>query len=293
MNEVNYTIGKLFANTGCITQDVMLRYADGGLTDEQSRQVELHLVDCPLCDEALEGIMLCGAAQFERMVAEVGEKVTQITTESGEEKGKVIEFRPNINPPQANAVPAATTQPVSGFRRIFPFIGIAASIALVVTLGVFFMQDSATKIADRNFSAIGAGDSRAVIPESPTTPDAVAPGSDEEEAARFEEALSLYKAQKYQQAAVKFDQDRNPKAGLYAGDCYYLLGNYQLAALRYQKVIDAKQGLEDRAEYNLALTYLKMDEVAQARIILERISHNSEHDFSGKAKTTLEDVIGL
>jgi tetratricopeptide (TPR) repeat protein len=289
MNEVRITIGKVFAKSECITQDLLMQYADGKLSEADARQVELHLVDCIDCDEALDGILLAGTENYAKMVEEVGELVEQRVSEESEGDAKVIEFRPNINPPQAGATPTATT-PKGGFKKALPFIGIAASVALILTFGIFFMGDSTAKIADRNFEAMQMGTRSATVVESPT--DAGLPATAAADAT-FEEAMDLYKSKQYQAAATKFDQSANPKAALFAGDSYFLLENFSAAAIRYQKVIDAQNGSEDHAEYNLALTFLQLDQVDKAKAILERISQNEEHNFVTKAKATLAELNDL
>lgn len=47
---------ELFTETPCRTLDELLRYRDGSLTTEEKHRVEEHLLDCPLCSDALEGL---------------------------------------------------------------------------------------------------------------------------------------------------------------------------------------------------------------------------------------------
>lgn len=46
----------LFTETPCRTLDELLHYRDGSLTTEEKHRVEEHLLDCPLCSDALEGL---------------------------------------------------------------------------------------------------------------------------------------------------------------------------------------------------------------------------------------------
>lgn len=56
---MNSRINKdIFTETGCIKRDLLLRYRDGTLASGDKYEVEKHLVDCPLCSDALEGFML-------------------------------------------------------------------------------------------------------------------------------------------------------------------------------------------------------------------------------------------
>lgn len=302
MDQDRYTIGKLYPKTSCPTQDSLVRYAEGTLSPAELRSVELHLADCPLCDEALEGILLAGTNQFSEMATELGERVNahlegEHDREVEPEGGKVIEFRPNINPPMAQRRDTATPTARSGFRRVFPILSIAAGLALVATLSIFYMNRvTASGIAEEHFMAMEGNSRRGFKTVEPKSPDSTqAAVSDAERLAEeaYATGMSRYNAKDYSSAATYFDKDHSSKAKLYAGDCYYLLGRYDLAAFRYQSVIDAANGWEDNAEYNLALTYLKMNEVAQARMVLESIKADASHDFNGVAKETLEQVLDL
>lgn len=265
-----------------MTQQLLLQYADGALSPEENRQVELHLADCAFCDEALEGILLCGTQAFATMVHEVTERVEALTSDG--EEGKVIEFRPHIQPPVSETQPAATT-PRTGFKRMLPFLGIAASLAVIATLGILLLgADSAGKIADTHFQLLDSGTRRSIEDPSRGIDDVVE---------AYDEAMNHFAQQNYKAAAPLFDKDHSSKAKLYAGDCYFMLKNYSLAAMRYKSVIEAQNGWEEQAEFNLALTFLKMDEVAQARMVLEKISLDGYHDFQKEAKETLDEVLGL
>lgn len=48
---------KIFNISGCLTEDALIKYVKGQCNSEISRQIELHLTDCPLCSEAVEGLM--------------------------------------------------------------------------------------------------------------------------------------------------------------------------------------------------------------------------------------------
>jgi anti-sigma factor RsiW len=46
----------LFTATQCPPQQQLLDYVQGRLTPEQQHEVELHLADCEMCSEAIEGL---------------------------------------------------------------------------------------------------------------------------------------------------------------------------------------------------------------------------------------------
>jgi len=56
---MNTPINKsIFNETGCIRKEQLLRYRDQKLSSSEQHEVEEHLVDCGLCSEALEGLLL-------------------------------------------------------------------------------------------------------------------------------------------------------------------------------------------------------------------------------------------
>ncbi len=291
MNEVHITIGKMFAKSGCLTQEVIMQYVNGSLNKAESRLVELHVADCEFCSDALDGITEVGTQVYAATVQDVGDAVDERVRSGQKEDSKVIEFRPNINPPQAATVAATTTSRFT-FKKVLPLFGIAASIALILTFGIFYMGDSASKIADRNFEALSNTTRSVRAPESPDE----APANPSNAAASqdaFNNGLSHYESKDFKAAAALFDQSKNSQASLFAGDCYYQLGEFKQAAARYQSTIDAKQGHEQHAEFNLAMTFLKMEEIDNAKSLLEKMAQNKDHNFSQKANDALKDLAGL
>lgn len=46
----------IFADSSCLSKDELIAYAAGQMADEAGYEIERHLIDCPLCSEAVEGI---------------------------------------------------------------------------------------------------------------------------------------------------------------------------------------------------------------------------------------------
>ncbi len=46
---------QIFTNTNCLTEEQIIKYNSGELSGEELRSVEEHIIDCPLCSDALEG----------------------------------------------------------------------------------------------------------------------------------------------------------------------------------------------------------------------------------------------
>jgi Putative zinc-finger len=53
---MNEHFNDIFVTTGCPTQQQLLDYVQGKLTAEEQHEVEMHLSDCELCSDALEGL---------------------------------------------------------------------------------------------------------------------------------------------------------------------------------------------------------------------------------------------
>ena len=69
----------IFNDTGCIRREELLRYRDNRMSNSEKHDVEEHLVDCELCTDALEGLMLISSVA---VLDEVSQEVGRITSPS-------------------------------------------------------------------------------------------------------------------------------------------------------------------------------------------------------------------
>ena len=53
---MNQHFNDIFVTTGCPSQQQLLDYVQGKLTPAEQHEVEIHLADCELCSEAMEGL---------------------------------------------------------------------------------------------------------------------------------------------------------------------------------------------------------------------------------------------
>ena len=53
---MNEHFNDIFVTTGCPSQQQLLDYVQGKLTAGEQHEVEMHLADCELCSDALEGL---------------------------------------------------------------------------------------------------------------------------------------------------------------------------------------------------------------------------------------------
>lgn len=59
MKESDNTIHQLFASRPCLTVEELHAYCSGTISTAQRHEIEVHLLDCPLCRDAVEGWMPC------------------------------------------------------------------------------------------------------------------------------------------------------------------------------------------------------------------------------------------
>jgi hypothetical protein len=277
MNQDQYTLGTLFEQTGCIAQDVLIKYVDGQLSKADARKVEMHIVDCALCDAALEGVQAVGTKEFAQMVARVDERVQAHQDAQEQEQDNVIQFRPTIHPPAAQRKT----------KSFLPYFGIAASIVLLAVLGfIFWGGGNPSSVADSYFQEHSISGTRSVMGDTPT--DTVTPAE-----AKMTAAEAGYDAKDYKTAAKLFDEVGTPYATFQAANSYYRCAQYDLAVERYKAVTATSTTWKEYAELNLAMTYLKLDRVADAKVALESIVANPKHNFHKQAVKALDDVNGL
>ncbi|GEP88569.1 Putative zinc-finger [Chitinophaga terrae (ex Kim and Jung 2007)] len=53
---MNEHFNDIFVTTGCPSQQQLLDYVQGKLSAAEQHEVEMHLADCELCSEAIEGL---------------------------------------------------------------------------------------------------------------------------------------------------------------------------------------------------------------------------------------------
>jgi len=75
-NKVNI----IFSNTSCPTEDILLKYVKGTLSDKDRRAVEEHLTDCEMCNDEIEGLSLLNKPEeIDDIVFKINAKVDAYT----------------------------------------------------------------------------------------------------------------------------------------------------------------------------------------------------------------------
>ncbi len=274
MNQDAYNISKIFPQTECLSQDTLLRYVRNELPKMEVRMVENHILDCPLCNAAVEGLQSDQGAGFEALAASLRSQIQDRV-----EGGKVIEF------------PVHKVQVAPKRRTWAAGLSIAAAVAILFTFAFAFFgnEPSASGIADEYFSiqrphVVRGGTGSDVRGGSSGSTTTYSPS-------RLDEGKTLMINKDYEDAINAFKQVNTGEAYFLAGDCHYALAQYEAAALSYEKVI-ARQDSEyaHMAEFNLALTNLKLGKIEAARVALEKIAQNADHIDRVNAGKALEDL---
>jgi tetratricopeptide (TPR) repeat protein len=106
-----------------------------------------------------------------------------------------------------------------------------------------------------------------------------------EESATLSNILEAYQKDNFKDAAAIFSQLENPsvKEQYIAAAAYLRLGEFEQAISNYQKILNGntlsadKDYWQQRAAYNLAITYVKVGNYQEAILILEELKSNGEY----------------
>ncbi len=134
MNSPNYK--ELFRETGCLSAEMLLRYRDGRLSQEEKHDIEQHLIGCELCNDALEGLSL---SKSETALSDINESIRKRYAEG--------------NPVSAK-----------------PYFAIAASLTALVLLS-WFAWNQFNSVGDERLAVSNAAEEQSlpVITETPSS----------------------------------------------------------------------------------------------------------------------------
>lgn len=155
---------RLFTPSGCLKLETITNYISGKTKIEDIRIIEIHLSDCPLCSDAVEGYM------------EIG-KDTDINAILNEAKKNLITF-PLTKEVNINSHQKSKTKQTNKFL----YISIAASLALLVTAYIatrFIVNDTKKNEIIGFEDASKHGDETLVIEPSEDSPGFAEPGKKE------------------------------------------------------------------------------------------------------------------
>jgi len=162
------------------------------------------------------------------------------------------------------------------------FVGVAASAAAVISVGIFTFtnqkvsSDSLFQQAYQPYEATG------LLRSAPSSNPSFI-------------GVDLYNEQKYDAAIAQFaivlkENNEHPMCNFYTGLCYLEMNNFDKAIISFQKVITEKDNLfTEQAEWYMALGLLKANEKKDAYTILNQIVENNGY-YHKNAKELLKKL---
>lgn len=267
MSRSNSHIKDIFSRSESPSQEDLLAYAEGRLSEDKARMLEIALVDDPFLTDALEGIESVGNNAFSEMMLDLDARMeTRLNQDEGEEGGKEIPFR-------SEPVPTPKRK-----KPIWRWTSIAASVAMLVMTGVFFFGNGGGGVMDHI--------------EAPSF--SVDRGSQNDHGdqllSEYDRAGLLFEEERYSEALEIFKGLSGSSAKLMTGHTYFQMKEYKGAEDCFQQVMQlADFNLQD-GEYHLALAMIQNGKKDQGLNLLKDISKNKRHAYIDQAKEALKDL---
>jgi anti-sigma factor RsiW len=131
----------------CLTEEQLLRYAEGAMTRDEERAVDRHIATCDMCSDAVEGAMMISIQDFKKHSAGIGEKIDTAFDKNLNQKPK---NQPNN---QSNTEGSVTKEnsilkPVRSFRLLRWIATAAASVLVLATAGIWLLTKDAPMSQD-------------------------------------------------------------------------------------------------------------------------------------------------
>jgi len=123
-------INKIFSKSSCLTNNEMLEYLSGKLSDSEKRKIEMHIADCEMCNDELEGLSnMKDSDQLSSIIHSVNSDIDKY----------LKQFEKNG---------AVKTSKTYNIKRIF---AVAASFLLLISAGFivnYYMNNNTESLAD-------------------------------------------------------------------------------------------------------------------------------------------------
>ncbi|MCB9234726.1 MAG: zf-HC2 domain-containing protein [Bacteroidia bacterium] len=274
MNISKNQFNPVFYQRNCLSQDELTGYANETLSPEQAHEVEMHLIDCPFCSDALDGLQSFGDVEkFTELVAEVNE--------SAEHFQPVIEFKPastHIQPEQVT-----DKAPVPFFARYPKYIAIAASLAILAFFSVRYLSPDTHSTQD----LVAQYYADPLFPIQPTAGDN---GKTE-----IMQMVSAFQAHDYARVISLGDQftaesENYLPASIFVAQSLLEMGNYPKAIEMLTGTSKSDNPVfSEMAEWLLGKAYLKNQDKRAAKDLLLKISQ-SRSGYQEKAAGLLKEL---
>ncbi len=242
----------LFKGMSCLTQQEIVAYLKEDLSDTARYEVESHLLDCPLCNAAVEAY----ANNYENAEAELEADLADLTQKD----------------PLSVSNSAVSTSPYLTFNRVM------ALIVILLTIAATFMYYQHTRQGKWFADFFEPAPTRQLTlrGEAETVPDAL------------KTAMTFYKKEQFVKSIPHFEEYLSLNKGDF--EAMYYAGIAELASQQYAEAIDHLHrvsindpDLYEAANWYLALAYLQINEGTEAKRILKALSERPKHDYQEEA----------
>lgn len=250
----------IFEKRNCLSKEELKAYLNGSLDTSSRQTIENHLLDCPLCSDALEGIR-----QNVNLLNKLPDSFI---------------YNPVLNAPKEIKINEQSTV----FQRYW--LRIAAGILLLIGITALLYQYSKRTDNDKLFA-----DNFNPLPPLNSTVRSVDTASETDS---ISDVMVLYGSKEYEKAINIFKETLvlNPQDNeslLYLGICYLETNQTDKSIDAFKRVrLNSEEYYNDAAWY-LALAYLKKGNISEAETIFKELVKN-ESPYMDKAKELLTKI---
>ncbi len=254
-------INKILQTDRCLSMEAIKAYLSDQLDEQQRFEVENHLLDCPLCSDAVEGF--ANHYNFE-----TNTELSSLTTKEAQHTTRAATGR------------KASLRRISYFNRI----AAAAVFLLMMAAGWMYWNNQQPERLYQAYHEPYANEALIATRSSAERP----------ESKQLQKALSLQKAGDYQASIAKLRelldaQPAHPLGSMMLGVAYLEEGQTEKAKELLMTVRINHELYYEEASWYLALAYLKDDQPSAARPILEELSRQEVGLYRDRAISLLAE----
>lgn len=240
----------------CLSVEQLRAYAKGEISKDESYSIERHLIDCEICTDIVEGLMVdIDEANVQKQTENINERIWQYVNRHTR----------------------------SNWRT---FIIYAAAAMLLVAGAIFF------------FPTTDSGNVELFAAYYTPYPSDVPIVRGESRERELEAAMAYYVAEDYYAALAALEQlleaePDDPLLRFYTGVAELNIERFQAAIANLEAVSrQTESSYAEHAEWYLGLTYLRQNDIPQARTIFEKL-RQSNSLYANKSTELLEALEAL
>ncbi|MCB9234724.1 MAG: tetratricopeptide repeat protein [Bacteroidia bacterium] len=264
MNSNNNLTTLILEERECLSLVELSNYANCTLSADQAHDAEMHLIDCPFCSDALEGISLLDHT----------EQFVSLNQKVKEDLDKLLQ-RPE--PRETRVIP---------FYRRFNRIAVAASLAgLLAVAGIYTLQNQEQHAS--------ASDTAQLYQQSYDPVAQVAGNSRDLFLFQVRDAFLAGNLEKVMEMEGNMD-DNDPykvPAQFYFAQAQIQTGHFDEAEINLRGIINSGEpAYIQHAEWLLGQVFLSRGDMTKARELFQNISQNQDHQYQKDALSALKTL---